>query len=104
LDAAEQILGAGVPIMQRGPMAAGQMLLALDLHMGPTSELVLVGDMSRDDTKQAISAVHRRHLPRSIFAARDTQSADPTGSQSGHLNEIFEGKESRDGRPVLYAY
>jgi hypothetical protein len=59
--------------------------------------------MSRDDTKQAISAVHRRHLPRSIFAARDTQSADPTGSQSGHLNEIFEGKESPDGRPVLYA-
>src|SRR3954463_2289068 len=31
LDAAEQILAAAVPIMQRAPMAAGQMLLALDL-------------------------------------------------------------------------
>jgi hypothetical protein len=41
-------------------------------------------------------------LPRSVFAARDTRSADPTGSQSGHLNEIFEGKESPDGQPVLY--
>jgi uncharacterized protein YyaL (SSP411 family) len=102
LDAAEQILAAGVPIMQRAPMAAGQMLLTLDLHIGPASELVLVGDMSRDDTKQAISAVHRRHLPRSVLAARDTQSADPTGSQSGRLNEIFEGKESPDGRPALY--
>ena len=102
LDAAEQILAAAVPIMQRAPMAAGQMLLALDLYMGPTNELVLVGDMAREDTKQAIAAVHRRHLPRSVFAARDTRSADPTGSQSGHLNEIFEGKESADGQPVLY--
>ena len=88
--------------MQRAPMAAGQMLLALDLYMGPAHELVLVGDMARDDTKQAISAVHQRHLPRSVFAARDTHATDPTGSQSGHLNEIFEGKESRDGQPVLY--
>jgi uncharacterized protein len=102
LDAAEQILAAGVPIMQRVPMAAGQMLLALDLYLGPANELVLVGDMGREDTKQAIAAVHRRHLPRSVFAARDTHSADPTGSQSGHLNEIFEGKESEDGQPVLY--
>src|SRR4051794_20223641 len=103
LDVADQILAAAVQIMQRAPTAAGQMLLALDFYIGPTNELVLVGDMARDDVKQAIAAVHRRHLPRSVFAARDTRSADPTGSQSGHLNEIFEGKESADGQPVLYA-
>jgi uncharacterized protein YyaL (SSP411 family) len=102
LDAAEQVLAAGVPIMRQAPMAAGQMLLALDLYMGPASELVLVGDMARDDMKQAIAAVHRRHLPRSVFAVRDTRSSDPTGSQSRHLNEIFDGKESPDGQPVLY--
>jgi uncharacterized protein YyaL (SSP411 family) len=102
LDAAEQILAAAVPIMQRAPMAAGQMLLALDLYLGPANELVLVGDMSRDDTRSAIAAIHRRYLPRAIFASRDTSSVDPTGSQSRHLNEIFEGKESPDGRPVLY--
>jgi uncharacterized protein YyaL (SSP411 family) len=102
LDAAEQTLAAAVPIMQRAPMAAGQMLLALDFYIGPTHELVLVGDMARDDTKQAIASIHRRHLPRSVFAGRDTRSADPTGSQSGHLNEIFEGKESPQGQPALY--
>jgi uncharacterized protein len=102
LDAAERTLAAAAPIMQRAPMAAGQALLALDLYLGPTKELVLVGDMAHDDTKQAIAAIHRRYLPQSVFAARDTRSADPTGSQSGHLNEIFEGKESRNGQPVLY--
>ena len=55
-----------VPIMQRAPMAAGQMLLALDRYLGPAHELVLVGDMARDDTKQAIAAIHRRYLPRTV--------------------------------------
>jgi uncharacterized protein YyaL (SSP411 family) len=83
-------------------MAAGQMLLTLDLYLGPANELVLVGDMSREDTKSALGAIHQRYLPRTVFAARDTSSADPTGSQSRHLNEIFEGKASPDGQPVLY--
>ena len=64
LDAAERTLAAALPIMQRAPMAAGQMLLALDRYLGPAHELVLVGDMARDDTKQAVAAVHRRYLPR----------------------------------------
>jgi hypothetical protein len=102
LDAAEKVLAAGVPIMQQAPMAAGQLLLALDLYLGPASELVLVGDMAHAEMKQAIAAVHCRHLPRSVFAVRDTGSSDPTGSQSRHLDEIFAGKESPNGQPVLY--
>ena len=51
LDAAERTLAAALPIMQRAPMAAGQMLLALDRYLGPSNELVLVGDMARDDMK-----------------------------------------------------
>ena len=102
LDAAEQVLAVAVPIMQRAPMAAGQMLLALDFYMGPTNELVLVGDLDRDDTKQAIAAIQRRRLPRSVLAVRDPRSVDATGSQSARLHEIFASKESADGRPVLY--
>ncbi len=102
LDAGEQTLAAAVPVMHQAPMAAGQMLLALDRYLGPANELVLVGDMSRDDTRQAISAIHRRYLPRSVVAVRDTKSADPTAAQSRHLNEIFFGKESPNGQALLY--
>ena len=52
--------------------------------------------------KQAIAAVHRRYLPRTVFAARDSTSTDPTALASRHLDEIFAGKESPDGQPVLY--
>src|SRR5262249_34531680 len=98
----EQVLAAGVPLMQQAPMAAGQMLLALDLYLGPGSEFVLVGDMAHADMKAAIAAVHPRHFPRSGFPVLDKPAADAPGSQSRHLNEIFEGKESPNGQPVLY--
>jgi uncharacterized protein YyaL (SSP411 family) len=58
--------------------------------------------MARDAMKQAIAAMQRRYLPRTVVAVRDSTSTDETGSRSRHLDEIFAGKESPDGRPVLY--
>ncbi|HEY3392972.1 MAG TPA: thioredoxin domain-containing protein, partial [Lacipirellulaceae bacterium] len=101
LESAEKTLAAAVPIMERAPMAAGQMLLALDRFLGPAHELVLIGDFSRDDTKAALAAIQRRYLPRSVLAARDSKpESDPFRSQ--HLDEFFAGKTSSDGQPVLY--
>jgi uncharacterized protein YyaL (SSP411 family) len=102
LDAAERTLAAALPIMQRMPTAAGQSLLALDRYVGPSHELVLVGDMARDDMKRAIAAIHRCYLPRTVLAMRDSASGDPTGARSGHLDKMFAGKEPPDGQPVLY--
>ncbi|HEX4414752.1 MAG TPA: thioredoxin domain-containing protein [Lacipirellulaceae bacterium] len=102
LDAAEKTMGAALPIMERVPMAAGQMLLALDRYLGPAFEIVLIGDTARDEMKSAIALVQRQFLPRAVLAVRDSTSTDPAGAQSGHLNELFAGKESADGQPVLY--
>ena len=95
-------MAAALPIMQRAPMAAGQMLLALDRYLGPSYELVLVGDMAREDIKQAVALIQRRYLPRTVLAVRDSHPPIRPAAQSGHLNELFAGKESPDGQPVLY--
>jgi uncharacterized protein YyaL (SSP411 family) len=102
LDAATNTLAAAVPLLERAPMAAGQMLLALDLHLGPSRELVIVGDLSRNDTKDAVAAVQRRYLPRSVIASRDSASADETATRSSRLDELFAGKRSPSGEPALY--
>jgi len=92
------------------------MLLALDRYLGPAHELVLVGDFGRDDAKEALSAVHRRYLPRSIRAARDVRCTPRSGEKvtteenggqcppykSRQLDALFAGKSSPDGQPVLY--
>jgi uncharacterized protein YyaL (SSP411 family) len=82
-------------------MAAGQMLLALDRLLGPSHELVLVGSATNADVNAANAAIAHRFLPRSVFAAR---LADATGSQyhSQLLDELFTGRQSASGEPVLY--
>jgi len=102
LDAAEKTLAAAVPVMQRAPLAAGQMLLALDRYLGPSHELALVGDFARDDTKHALAAVHRRFLSRSVLAARDVVAPAVNRYRSAPLDALFAEKSSPDGQPVLY--
>jgi uncharacterized protein len=102
LEAAEKTLCAATTIMKQAPMAAGQMLIALDRYLGPAHELVLVGDLAHHHTKEAIAALHRPYLPRTVIAVRDSTSTDPTAARSRHLDDIFAGKRSRDGQPVLY--
>jgi uncharacterized protein len=102
LDAAERTLAAAAPIMERAPLASGQMFIALDRHLGPSHELVLVGDMARDETKTANSAVQRRYLPRTVIAVRDSRQTDASASRSALLEDVFVGKASPDGQPTLY--
>jgi uncharacterized protein YyaL (SSP411 family) len=102
LDAAESAMAAALPIMERAPTAAGQMLLALDRFVGPSHELVLMGDLSGEEMKQAIKAIQQRFLPRTVLAVRDGSPNDPTESRSRELEQIFAGKESQDGQPTLY--
>ncbi|MEM6331577.1 MAG: thioredoxin domain-containing protein, partial [Planctomycetota bacterium] len=86
LDAAHGILRAASPLLERMPMATGQMLIALDLWLGPTRELLLVGD---DGT--AAAAIHRRFLPRRVVASRHSSAAE---GRSKLLDAAFAGKDA----------
>jgi len=101
-DAAVKTLAAAATVLERIPTACGQMLMALDRYLGPAYELVLVGNQTRDDTRRAISAMQRRFLPRVVMAVRDAASAEARVTRTSLLDEVFAGKESVDGQPVLY--
>jgi hypothetical protein len=94
LDAAADTLAAAVPIMRQAPMAAGQMLLALDRYLGPSHELVLVGSPGK--VESVVAAFETRYLPRSVFARRGGPA------DSSQLDSLFAGKASPDGEPTLY--
>jgi len=93
LDAAHRTLEAAAPLMQQIPMGTGQMLLALDLWLGPTPELVLVGDGAREFA----SSVHKQFLPRRTMTAREDASAMGTP-----VDRAFEGRAAEKGKPALY--
>jgi hypothetical protein len=98
LEAADTTLAAAATIIERVPMAAGQMLLALDRFLGPAHELVLVDDLPRDEARSVRKSIHRHFLPRCVLAARAVQAA----YRSPRLDQLFAGKESSAERPVLF--
>lgn len=92
LDAAHRTLTAASPLIERIPAAMGQMLLALDYWLGPTPELVLVGD----DGAMAAD-IHRQFLASRVMASRLDD-----GANSALLESTFAGKQAVDDQPTLY--
>ncbi|QDT70826.1 Glycosyl Hydrolase Family 88 [Planctomycetes bacterium MalM25] len=95
LDAAEQTLQAAAPLMQKAPTASGQMLAALDLWLGPTEEVVLMG--IGPDAEQIAAELRRQLAPRRVLAGR-IGPCQP----SPLMAPLFEGKTSVNGEATLY--
>ncbi len=53
LEGATGAMRSAVGLMQKYPAAAGQMLLAVDLHVGPTYEIAILGDPKEQATRRA---------------------------------------------------
>jgi uncharacterized protein YyaL (SSP411 family) len=97
LDAAEATLQAGAGVMQQAPTAAGQLLIALDLHLGPTHEVAIIGDVAEPQTQAVVAELRRRFIPNKVVACR----ADPSAG-SEYLAALFAGKTAAATPPSVY--
>ena len=97
LDAAEGAMLSAITLMRKFPTAAAQTLLALDMYLGPTYEMVLAGDLQEKTTTDILADLRRRFLPNKVmaFAARGDQPSAP-------LAELLQGKSMLGGGPTLY--
>jgi uncharacterized protein YyaL (SSP411 family) len=57
-------------LMAASPLAAGQMLVALDYYLGPVQEFAVVGDFSDEDTRQTLRLIRGRFQPNRVVAAK----------------------------------
>ncbi|HUE75019.1 MAG TPA: thioredoxin domain-containing protein, partial [Pirellulaceae bacterium] len=99
LEAAQDTLHAGLPVMERSPTAAGQLLIALDMFLGPMPEIVLLGNRESEPTAAAIDQVRRSYIPSRVLAFRDVAI---DAHRSPHLEPLFEGKSPGKAEPTLY--
>lgn len=95
LDAAHGTLKAAAPLMKKAPTATGQMLAAVDLWLGPTRELVLMG--IGPDAEAIAAELRASYAPRTVLAGR-IGPCHP----SALLESTFEGKSSINGEATLY--
>jgi uncharacterized protein YyaL (SSP411 family) len=117
LESAHRAILAGLPTIERSAMAAGQLLIALDMWLGPMQELVLVGGSDEAANHAAVAALQRTYLPNAVVACRpeESQGADAPRSPSGRspsgrspsgrspsLDPLFAGRTATGGQPTLY--
>src|SRR5262249_23461049 len=69
-DQAVQVLRLCHDLMARHPMAAGQLLLALDYYLGPVQEFAVVGDPAAEETRRVLRAIRRDFQPHRVVALK----------------------------------
>ena len=97
LEAAEAAMVSNVSLIKRAPSATAQMLLAIDLYLGPTYEIILAGDPQGQPTQAILADLRRRFLPNKVlaFAAEGKQP-------SAALHDLLQGKTMLGGQPTLF--
>jgi hypothetical protein len=74
-ELAEKAAGIGrafYTVIQDSPSAHTQLLIALDFALGPSYEIVIVGDRQADAARQMLDVLSRQFLPGKVVILRDT--------------------------------
>ncbi|QEG36867.1 thioredoxin domain-containing protein [Bythopirellula goksoeyrii] len=95
LDSATRTVQGAAELATRYPSATAQTLLAVDLLVGPTYEMVLAADLASEESKQVISKLHEQFLPNKVLALASDHAP-------AALAELLRGKEMQAKAPTLY--
>jgi len=82
----------------RAPSQYSQMMLALDLMLGPAVEIVIAGDPDAADTRALLREIRSRFLPNAVVILRPPGDDPPIAK----LSEFVREQESRDGKATAY--
>lgn len=85
---AERTLTAFAVQMHDSPAAFGQMLSAVDFHLGPAKELVLVGPRG-EEFERAVQNIRRRFMPHAVWTS-------PSGPRSDEMIPKLNGHPATD--------
>ncbi|MEM8945995.1 MAG: thioredoxin domain-containing protein [Planctomycetota bacterium] len=97
LDAATGAMQTTVGLMRQAPAGVAQILVALDMHLGPTYEIVFAGDPSEQTSQAALADLQRRYLPNKVLGFAGEASDSPAV-----LKDLLAGKKMLDGQPTLF--
>jgi uncharacterized protein YyaL (SSP411 family) len=105
LESAGRTLSVAKSVMERSPTGAGQMLIALDMWLGPMQELVLIGGDDESGNRQLHDLLRRSYRPNAVIAyrpGRPRKASDPPDRRSPRLEPLFSGRTAVGGQPTLY--
>jgi uncharacterized protein YyaL (SSP411 family) len=98
-DRAMEIGRAFSKAVKQFPSGYTQFLVALDFAIGPSYEVVIVGNAEADDTKEMLKALRNRFIPNKVTLFR------PTDMKSPHIDKLAEYIKYQvglDGKATAY--
>lgn len=98
-QAAERAVAAAADVARQSVTAASQSLLALDMLLGPTEELVIVGGPGEADL---LAAIRGRFRPHAVIARRPHGTAVPEAHDPRPLDGLFVGRGGTPAAVTLY--
>jgi uncharacterized protein YyaL (SSP411 family) len=98
MEKAEATLKLFRGLMATHPMAAGQMLNALDFYLGQVQEFAVVGDPAAEETRRVLRAIRRGFRPSKVVALKNAEKDE---GKIDELLPLLQGK-SAAGTVSLY--
>jgi hypothetical protein len=98
-DTASSMIRTYSNTVSTAPTAFTQLLIALDFAMGPSSEVVIVGDQGSEETAAILRALRSSFLPNKV------QILKPIGVEVSKIEELAEFTRdltSEEGRAIVY--
>ena len=84
-------------VLGQAPTAFGQMLCALDLYLGPSVEVALIGELRAGDMAQMLGAVWGRYAPNKVVAL-----AEPEDKEATRIVPLLADRPQVDGKATAY--
>jgi uncharacterized protein YyaL (SSP411 family) len=88
-EKAEKTLDLFHGVMSDHPLAAGQMLIALDFHLGPVREIVVLGDPVSEPYREALRLIRSRFRPRTVLAGGEADLPLLAGRRADRPLAVF---------------
>ena len=97
-ERASEIIVATTELMQRSPLAVGQMLIATTMILEPSVEYVLLAP-DEQSAGEALRIIRSTWRPDALLACRVESRSQ---SFANELESLFAGRKSIDNQPTLY--
>jgi hypothetical protein len=98
-EKAEKIGSVFSKTVKQFPAAHTQLMVALDFGIGPSYEVVIVGDSQAEDTKAMLSAIRRQFVPNKVVLLRQTEKSEPDIIR---IAGFTKSQSSLDGKATAY--
>ncbi len=99
LAAAEETVQSAAVAMERYPSATGQLLLGLEMYLGPVPQIVILGGEDQTASHEVLADLQRRFLPSKVVAYHDARG---TTRPSPALAALFDGKVPCRPGPAVF--